>query len=294
MRTPIALALLLACAAPVAAKSVAIEAKTTPTYDFRVGTLQLTALNDGYGAFANDGAILSPKAGVAAALASARLPTDKFALSISALLVYDGARTILIDTGYGSKGPPTAGHLLAALAAANVAPARITDIAISHPHGDHVGGLLDASGAPAFPNARLHIAPAAWAAMQADTAAAPLVAAYAGRLALFPADGRIAPGVRAVAIAGHTPGHSGVEIASGGQTLLYIGDTMHHYVASVAAPDLDMAFDADGPTAKASRKALLARAADRRLRLYAPHFPFPGVGHVVRDGATYAWVPEAR
>ncbi len=290
------LALALAAAMPVAAthaSPVAVTASTAATYDFKVGALRLTALNDGEGHFPNDGTILSPKERVATVLATAGLPTDKLDLTVSGLLVRDGARIILIDTGYGAKGPPTAGHLKTALAAAGVAPGAITDIVISHPHGDHIGGLLDANGAAAFPNARLHIAAAAWDSVKVAPGAAALVAAETPHLALLPSDGRIAPGMRAVPIAGHTPGHIGVEISNGGQHLLYIGDAMHHYVASVAAPDLTMAFDADGPTAMASRKALIARAAAGHLRLYAPHFPFPGLGTIRRDGDAYAWVPEA-
>lgn len=290
----LALALLLTLASPLVAGAAphAVAASPAGSYDFTVGTLKLTAINDGETERPNDGKTLSPVDGVTKVLATASLPTDKLKLSFGALLVRDGDRSVLIDTGIGPSATPP-GRLRVDLVEKGIAPASITDIVISHPHFDHVGGLLTGDGKPAFPNARVHIWPAAWENLRAHSTPA-MIAAIEPHLALIPIDGRLTPHLRAVAIPGHTPGHTGVEIASGGAKLLYVGDAMHHYVASVAAPDLDMAYDEDGPTAKASRKALLARAADQHLLLYVPHFPFPGLGHVVHDGATYAWEPVAR
>lgn len=291
------LAAVLATAIPLAATYAAptpVIASEARTCDFTVGALRLTALNDGQATRPNDGKTLSPVNGVTTALANAGLPTSEFKLGFGGLLVRDGSRIVLIDTGLGSKGGPDGGKLAAALASTGITPGQITDIVISHPHGDHVGGLVATDGSAAFPNARVWFEPAAWQALKANPGSAPIVAAIEPHYAPIAPDGRVAPGIRAVPIAGHTPGHIGVEIASGRARLLYIGDTMHHYVASVAAPDLDMAYDEDGPTAKASRKALLARAADQNLRLYAPHFPFPGLGTIRHDGRSYAWVPEAR
>ena len=93
-------------------------------------------------------------------------------------------------------------------------------------------------------------------------------------------------------IKGHTPGHSGYLITSDGESLLYIGDTMHHSVISVQQPDWTIAFDGDAPTAQASRKALLEKSAASGQRIYAVHFPFPGVGKFEKQGDKVAWVAE--
>lgn len=291
-------AAILATAAPLGAASAvptAVIASAAQTYDFKVGALRLTGLNDGEATRPNDGKTISPASGVTDVLVRAGLPTSELKLNFGGLLVRDGSRAVLIDTGVGAAGASTGGgKLTAALASTGITPGQVTDIIISHPHGDHVGGLIATDGSAAFPKAKVWFEAAAWESLKSHPQSAPVVVAVQPHLTLIGADGAIAPGIRAVPIAGHTPGHIGVEIESRGQKLFYIGDTMHHYVASVAAPDLDMAYDEDGPTAKASRKALLARAADQHLRIYAPHFPFPGLGTIRRDGSTYAYVPEAK
>ena len=70
------------------------------------------------------------------------------------------------------------------------------------------------------------------------------------------------PGVTAIAVEGHTPGHSAFEIVDGDARLLYIGDAAHHFAVSVQRPQWTIAFDGDAPVAEASREALLARIAD--------------------------------
>jgi glyoxylase-like metal-dependent hydrolase (beta-lactamase superfamily II) len=98
--------------------------------------------------------------------------------------------------------------------------------------------------------------------------------------------------VKAVDIKGHTPGHSGYLITSGDQSLLYIGDAMHHSVISVQQPDWTIAFDGDAPTAQTSRKQLIADLAANGQRIYAVHFPFPGLGKIAKKGDTFVWVAE--
>ena len=114
----------------------------------------------------------------------------------------------------------------------------------------------------------------------------PKVAAIAPGAALSPGV------VKAVDIMGHTPGHSGSLITSGTDSLLYVGDMVHHYVVSVQKPDWTIAYDHDAPTAQASRAAVIAQSAASGQRIYAVHFPFPGVGKFAKRGEEYVWVAE--
>lgn len=281
---PLFTALLLAATSPLAAQPA------PATYDFTVGELKATALKDGGMAVPNNGNTLYPGvpvADVSKLLAAAGAPTDKFELSIQPLLVRSGNQLVLIDTGNGGDR----GGLPGSLKAAGVTPAQITDIVISHPHPDHISGLV-ANGAPAFANARVLIAPGAWAAMQANPSLAGLVTAITPKVVPFTEGGEVAPGIRTRAILGHTPGHVGVELASRGERLLYVADTVHHYIVSLADPEMTIAFDGDEKTAEASRRALLTEAAKNGTRLYAVHFPFPGLGKVRAQGNGFVWLPE--
>lgn len=266
-------------------------------FGFRIGPLQAFALRDGDIELPNDGSVFGvgqPVDEVAALLSAAGLQGEALHLAIQPLLVRDGDRVLLFDTGAGDASFARAGRLPQALRQAGVEPAQVTDIFISHAHPDHVGGLLGEDGAPAFANATLHVSAPEWAAWRRQPEAAALVAAIAPKVAEFEPGAAIIPGkVTAVPVAGHSPGHSAYDIASGDAHLLYVGDSVHHHVVSVQRPDWTIRFDGDAPVAGASRRALLQRAADQHLRVYAVHFPFPGLGRFEAgaDGG-FAWVPE--
>ena len=265
-------------------------------HPFNIGALQAFALRDGGLTVPNDGKTLAvgqPTEAVAKLLASAGLSTTELSLSVQPLLVKSGDRVLLFDTGAGKNMGPGAGKLGASLQEAGVAPSSVTDIFISHAHGDHVGGLTGADGALAFPNAKVHLTAAEWASLKGMKEQAALVAAITPRVDAFRPGSQIVPGVvKAVEIKGHTPGHSGYLIGSGSDTLLYVGDTVHHSVISVQEPDWTIAFDGDAPTAQKSRKDILATSAASGQRIYAVHFPFPGLGKFVRQGEHFVWMPE--
>jgi glyoxylase-like metal-dependent hydrolase (beta-lactamase superfamily II) len=265
-------------------------------FRFRIGSFDAVAMKDGDIDVANDGKVFGvgrPTADVAALVSAAGLPTDMLHLSIQPLLVRAGDRVLLFDTGAGDVQWARAGRLQDALRAAGVEAAQVTDILISHRHPDHVGGLLTREGTLAFPNAAIHLSAPEWEALKGDADAISLVRAITPKVATFQPGAQVVPGVvTAVAVNGHTPGHSAYEIASGENRLLYIGDSAHHHVISVQRPQWTVQYDENAPEAEASRRALLQRAADGRLRVYAVHFPFPGIGHVAAQGESFTWVPE--
>jgi glyoxylase-like metal-dependent hydrolase (beta-lactamase superfamily II) len=283
-------------APPAAEAPAAPAAAEADVFRFRIGELDAVALKDGDIDVPNDGSVFGvgqPVADIAAVLADAGLETGTLHLSIQPLLVRAGARVLLFDTGAGNADFARAGRLPASLHDAGVEPGQVTDIFISHAHPDHVGGLLAGDGTLAFPNAAIHLSAPEWAALKQRPDAAALVGAIEAKVATFEPGAAVVPGVvTAVAVDGHTPGHSAYEIASGDAKLLYIGDAAHHYVISLRRPQWTVQFDGDAALAKASRGALLQRAAAGNLRVYAVHFPFPGLGRVQAEGDGFAWVPE--
>lgn len=292
--------------APAAQVAPPEPPKPENAHAFQIGELAAIALRDGTLEFPNDNKVFglgkTPEE-VGALLSAAGLPTDKIQLGLEPLLVKTADKVLLFDTGSAGSFGPTNGHLPDALKEASIDPASVTDVFISHLHGDHVGGLINAEGALAFPNATIHISKPEWKFLQEvkqDLATQmglanrdKLVAAMKPKVDAFKPGAELVKGVvTAVDIKGHTPGHSGYEITSGTDKLLYVGDSMHHSILSVQKADWPMGFDADQKVAAKSRADLVAKLAASGERVYAVHFPFPGVGKIVKDGDTYKWVGE--
>lgn len=279
---------------PMATADTAPASDSADVHRFRIGNLDAAVLRDGDIRVPNDGKTLAvgiPKPEVDAVLTQAGEPTDTVHLGVQALLVRSGDRVLLFDTGAGDADFADAGRLPASLRAAGVEPAQVTDIFISHAHPDHVGGLTDGAGQALFANATVHLSAPEWQAVQAAPANAALVAAISPRVDAFAPGAEVVPGVTAIPVEGHTPGHSAYEIVDGDARLLYIGDAAHHFAVSVQRPQWTIAFDGDAPVAEASREALLARAADSAVTIASPHFPYPGLGRIVRREGSFVWAP---
>ncbi|WP_375382247.1 MBL fold metallo-hydrolase [uncultured Sphingomonas sp.] len=259
---------------------------------FRLGAFRVTALRDMVNAVPNDGSVFGKDVGPAAVktlLDADHLDDTTLQLGVDALLVQEPGRTILIDTGLG---PKVGGALPRSLALAGIDPAAVTDVLITHSHGDHVGGLVTATGALAFPNATIRLSATEWAWMQGKPSNAELAAAIAFKVRTFSPGGVVAPGIRSVPLAGHTPGHVGYQIKSEGQRLIDIGDVAHSAVVSLEKPAWINGYDTDATGGRVRRETTLAMLAAHGDHVFAPHFPFPGTGKIVKTASGYAWQPD--
>ncbi len=291
-----AISLLALLSASVAGHAFAAETGPAPVEPaaktFTLGSLKVTTLRDAQFVAANDGKLfgvgMAPDA-VSKILKAAGKPTDCVTLDVDGLLVQSGTGKILIDTGLG---PSAHGVLLESLAKAGVKPEDISDVLITHVHGDHIGGLLKADGTPAFVNATIRISAPDWTWLQTQPTMAALVTAITPKVKTFAPGDSVAEGITSVPIKGHTPGHVGYQIVSGKKRLLDIGDTAHSSIVSLAEPDWAMGFDNDQAEGKVSRREILSQLAKDHELIYAPHFPFPGVGHIVAVGDHFAWKPQ--
>lgn len=258
---------------------------------FHLGKLSVTSLADSQYIIPNDAKIFGTDVGadaVTEVLKAAQAPTDTIDLPVDALLVRDGGHVVLIDTGLGAKA---GGVLLNSLRLAGVSPADVTDVLITHPHPDHIGGLLTADGLSAFAKAKIRFSGADWTWLQGQADMAALVKTIGPQVETFQPGERMTPSITSVSIKGHTPGHVGYQIGSGSNRLLDIGDAAHSYIISLSKPDWTFGFDSDAQTAKISRRDLLSKLAKDHETIFAPHFPYPGFGSVIAAGNAFAWQP---
>ncbi|MDW8398552.1 MAG: MBL fold metallo-hydrolase, partial [Acetobacteraceae bacterium] len=277
-------------------------------YRFRLGALDCTVLSDGWTALDPHPTfgVNATAEEVAQALRAARRPTDAVPVDFNCLLVRSGQQVILFDTGSGPNRPfgPNTGKLLENMAAAGIAPEEVTLVAYTHAHPDHCWGTLKADNTPAFPNARYALSGADydfWAAEATGRLPDPVGMMARGtravlrplgqRTTMLAAQADVAPGIRALAARGHSPGHTIYRIESEGQALLVLGDTANHSVLSLARPDWHFGFDADPAAAVETRRRVLGMAASDGVLVLGFHFPWPGLGWVEAAGEGFRFLP---
>ena len=258
---------------------------------FRIGALKAWSLHDAQFIAANDGKLFGlgqPPGAVDAVLRKAGAPTDRIALSVNVLLVKTPGHTILFDSGLGAG---LHGGLMQSLALTGVKPGEITDVLITHTHGDHIGGVVAPDHTLAFPNATIRMSEAEWA--WAKTQNPSLTSIMAPKVETFRPGAALFPGVTPVALTGHTPGQVGYLIVSGRDHLFDLGDVAHSSIISLAEPDWNMQFDNDKELGRTERRAELTRLAANADPVFAPHFPYPGLGRIVASGSGFVWRPDA-
>ncbi len=296
----------LISASGVSAATPASDKQVPGVYRRRVGDVEVTALLDGYfdvlpklmPEFESDVVVDNlAKYGHELLDTGMRLPINGF-------LVNTGEKLYLIDTGAADLMGGSLGNLDENLGAAGVSADDVDTVLLTHMHIDHVGGLLNENGEARFKNAELAVSQAEWDFWWDNKnvnrgngeAMAPLFEAarkttdpYKDRLRLFADDAEIGDGLTSIPLPGHTPGHTGFNLSSGDEALLFWGDIIHLTGLQFARPDITLVFDIDPVQTVETRKRMLDMASSDNLFLTGAHIDFPGFGRVVREGDSYRY-----
>jgi glyoxylase-like metal-dependent hydrolase (beta-lactamase superfamily II) len=176
---------------------------------------------------------------------------NRIRLAANSLLVRAANKTILIETGNGTKWTPKlrdiygisdGDPLVENLAVNGVRPDQIDLVINTHLHFDHAGGntkLADDKAIPTFPNAQyiVQAAEIAHATNPTDRDRASyfednfLPMQQSRQWHAITGDTEIFPGISAIRIPGHNADIQAVKLTGGGKTIFFVADlfpTRHH------------------------------------------------------------------
>jgi glyoxylase-like metal-dependent hydrolase (beta-lactamase superfamily II) len=276
-------------------------------YRFKLGSAECTVVSDGQLPLGDPNAafLKIDKAEITRELTDNFLPANNAVLEQNVLVVNFGDRVVLFDTGMGRDalfGNGT-GKLQTTLRQANIDPASVDAVVMSHAHIDHCGGLVGVEGKRNFPNAQYFIGEADFNYWTDDSK---IPSNYPARphfldqarnnllpvkdaIHFYKDNEQIIPGVTALSAPGHTVSHTIFMIESGGKQLCYIGDLAHHPVLLLERPRTQFAFDTDPVMSAESRVRMLTMLSTNRIPLLAYHFAWPGIGHVSKNGEGFRY-----
>ncbi|MDR0291931.1 MAG: MBL fold metallo-hydrolase [Elusimicrobium sp.] len=212
--------------------------------------------------------------------------------ALNYFLLDTGKIKILFDAGTSAAN---GGKVVERLKEAGFTPTDINIVCLTHMHGDHIGGMLDAEDKKVFPHARVMIAleEARYFEESGNAQAAAVLKEYEENITKVPQIAEITPGVTSVPLFGHTPGHTGYMIDAGGKKLLVWGDLVH-FLGQFKNPDLYLSYDTNPAAATEMRKTILRRAAAEGFYVAGMHVVKPGAGSVAESGAqglSFTFIP---
>jgi glyoxylase-like metal-dependent hydrolase (beta-lactamase superfamily II) len=286
-----------------------IAASRTPAFfKATVGDAQVTALLDGGFVIPTAGLPkFFPDSGQTLSnLDSLVFPhPDGLAIPVGAYLIETGRNVVLIDAGGGPDYLPTTGRLLASLAAAGVSPEKVDTILLTHMHMEHALGMSSTDGNRVFPNAEVVVSNTEYTFWLDDAnisrvpqgksfveGARKAVAPYTNRIRRFSDshETEVVPGISTLPGPGHTPGNTSFMLTSGSESMLIMGDVLHHPVMQLPAPRARVGVDVDPALGVESRIRTLEAIAGKTTYVGGMHLPWPGFGRIARSGEGFAYL----
>ena len=257
---------------------------------FDIGSITVTLLSEGQRQSGTNVLV-----GATEEMVKQAIPEGTYPSATNVFLVETADNTMLIDAGLGQK-------TLDNLALYGKKASDIDAVFITHFHGDHIGSLL-LNNQKSYPNAKLYISKPEYDYYMSDktlnslpenrrgsiTGAREILKAYQDKLVIFTPNKiekakELLPGLRSVALYGHTPGHSGFLIESEGQKLFFWGDLTHAMAIQMPFPQVAMTYDSDDKEAVKIRQHILTYLANSETRIAGAHIPYPGIGFLKDNG----------
>jgi glyoxylase-like metal-dependent hydrolase (beta-lactamase superfamily II) len=233
----------------------------------------------------------------------------RLGMGLNCMVVRGGGKTVLVETGVGGKtgrtpgaaGTEGSGALLQNLAREGIRPEDVDIVVNTHLHFDHAGGntvIAEGKPAPAFPRARYLIQKGEWQVAgrpNERTRATYLAENFeplddARQVELVEGEAEIIKGLRLLPAPGHTADHCIVEMDSGGELALYVGELAQHPVMLERIAWIS-AFDVLPLVSLETKKRVIERALERRALIVSVHAPYPGLGRLRLEEGKRRWEP---
>lgn len=238
----------------------------------------------------------------------------KLIVTIQLWVVHAGSNIIVVDTGVGNLKPRSTiprMHMLNNLVmewleAAGAPADKVTHVALTHLHADHVGWntrWIDNRWTPTFPNARYYIPEDDFKFCESGRnkvegmdvfgdsffdSVMPVV--NEGMSVMLRPGMEIADCLSVEAAHGHSPGQLSFRIRSKGEEAVFCGDIVHSPI-QIVQPQINSGYCIWPDVARKTRHEFLAKAADRNALVLPVHFGDPYCGYVRRNGDGFQFEP---
>jgi glyoxylase-like metal-dependent hydrolase (beta-lactamase superfamily II) len=273
-------------------------------FSFEHGAFEISVISDGYieipeGIFTSDAAPNQRKQILC------RLDTKECIVHAPTNIpvLRFGDELILFDLGGGTRYRASDGRFLSSFRSAGLDPAAVTKVVFTHAHPDHTGATLTSKQELQFPNATYFVSAAEWdywmdpdffrkapnALHEFGRGARRDLGAVKERAVMLRPGDDVIGGIRAIDMAGHTPGHLAFEIAGEGG-LIIAADAATSEIVGFEHPGWHFGYDTIPELAVENRKRLLDRASADNARLLGFHWTNPGLGFAEAKGTAYRFV----